>query len=181
MSEKRGGRLSFVQTKGQPWLNSLLGKKGKARNTVDLMTWSSEAGSCEHKGARHLAAYDLLKSELRSLSLVLLVCSLASKITVPVGGWWQWVTLSSGRWEKQRWNACWLLWQLVGAAFSFHTSQPWLTLTYSEWSFFFFFFYKKILYLDMDSSQSAVSDAFFLVCKLFLCMPEAVCALYWWM
>lgn len=44
---------------------------------------------------------------------------LVSKITVPVGEWRQWLTLlSRGRWEMQRWNACWLFWQLFWSSFN---------------------------------------------------------------
>ena len=49
------------------------------------------------------------------------------------GEWRQWLTLSEGRLEMLRWNACWSLWQLVGAALIEHTPQPRLTLMDSDW------------------------------------------------
>lgn len=47
---------------------------------------------------------------------------------VPVGEWRRWLTLWSGLWKRQRWNACWLFWQLVGARFTAltHAERQWL-------------------------------------------------------
>lgn len=77
----RGARLSFVQCKGQTWLNSVLGKKGQSQKYRNCDEAERQGGSCQHRGLGHLSAYESLTGWFLVLLICIYICYPSGSVT----------------------------------------------------------------------------------------------------